>query len=153
MSAFTDAYLERMTELHQEIEQALAGLPQEALDWLPAPGVNSIAILVTHIAGSERYWIGDVAVQEASGRDRDAEFRAAGLDEDSARARLAQSLAYARDALPRLPEGSYGLLRSAAYRGKPVTTMWALLHALEHLGIHLGHVQMVRQLWEQQAKD
>jgi hypothetical protein len=27
---------------------------------------------------------------------------------------------------------------------------WSLLHALEHTALHLGHMQLTRQLWEQQ---
>jgi hypothetical protein len=26
---------------------------------------------------------------------------------------------------------------------------WALLHALEHTTLHLGQIQLTRQLWEQ----
>ena len=28
------------------------------------------------------------------------------------------------------------------------TVAWCLLHALEHSAVHLGHMQIVRQLWE-----
>jgi hypothetical protein len=29
---------------------------------------------------------------------------------------------------------------------------WALLHALEHTAIHLGHIQITQQLWDQKNK-
>jgi uncharacterized damage-inducible protein DinB len=152
MNAFFEAYIERMEKLHNQIKQAIQGLPLEALDWVPGPEMNSLSVLIVHTTGSERYWIGDVALEEASGRDRDAEFRAHGLDGDALKARLDSSLVYARDALSRLPENNLALERFSTAWGESVTIVWALLHALEHLGIHLGHIQMVRQLWDQKSK-
>jgi len=60
-------YLERLQALHESIESAIEGLPQAALDWVPGPDMNSFAVLVTHVAGAERYWIGDVAGRDPSG--------------------------------------------------------------------------------------
>lgn len=151
MNALYDAYLERLEKLHREIEKALSGLPQEALDWTPGWAMNSLAVLVVHTAGSERYWIGDVAMGEPSGRDRSAEFAVHGLSAAELQARLERSLAYAREALPRLPENSLAVERYSAAWGENITAAWALMHALEHLGIHLGHIQMVRQLWDQRG--
>ena len=40
-------------------------------------------------------------------------------------------------------------LRQSPRDGRQYTTAWALAHALEHTGIHVGHVQIIRQWWEQ----
>ncbi len=34
--------------------------------------------------------------------------------------------------------------------GREYTVAWALFHALEHTALHLGQMQLTRQLWEQQ---
>ena len=36
--------------------------------------MNSMNVLVVHLIGAERYWIGDVIAGEPSGRDRESEF-------------------------------------------------------------------------------
>jgi hypothetical protein len=33
--------------------------------------------------------------------------------------------------------------------GRKLTVAWALAHALEHTALHAGHMQIMRQLWEQ----
>ena len=38
-------YLDRLEALHAGLEEAIAGLPVEALDWVPGPGMNSLAVL------------------------------------------------------------------------------------------------------------
>ena len=48
--------------------QAIAGLTPDALDWKPTPDTPSLAVLVTHTCGAERYWVGDVAGRDDSGR-------------------------------------------------------------------------------------
>lgn len=151
MSAFFDAYLEIMTTLHNEIKKSIAGLSTQALDWVPGPEMNSLAVLIVHTTGSERFWIGDVGMKESSGRDREAEFRTKGLGEKELNERLDQSLAYAREAFTSLRESELGEQRFPPGRGE-VTAAWALLHSLEHLGIHLGHIQMVRQLLDKRQE-
>ena len=35
---------------------------------------------------------------------------------------------------------------------RPIPAAWALIHALEHLREHIGHVGLTRQLWESQSR-
>ena len=142
-------YVERLQRLHADVERAMAGLSQEALDWVPGPEMNSIAVLVVHLTGAERYWIGDVAGREPSGRDRAAEFRAHGLDEAALRRRLDEALAYCRSIVEKLTLQDLETIRVSPRDGQQFTVAWSLLHTLEHTAIHLGHIQIVRQLWDQ----
>src|SRR5205807_5367577 len=45
-----------------------------AFHWAPGPEFNSVAILLRHLAGSERWWIGEAIGGIPSRRVRDAEF-------------------------------------------------------------------------------
>ncbi|MCI0398119.1 MAG: DUF1572 domain-containing protein [Chloroflexi bacterium] len=144
-----EAYFERLARLHHDMKAAMAGLPQAALDWEPGPGMNSIAVLVAHTAGSERYWIGEVAGQDPAHRHRPAEFETRGLDEAALVARLDEALAHSQGVLTRLAPDDLEAARTTSMWEQPTTAGWALLHALEHTGQHVGHVQMTRQLWEQ----
>jgi uncharacterized damage-inducible protein DinB len=142
-------YMERLQRLHADVEGAIAGLPQEALDWVPGSEMNSIAVLVVHLTGAERYWIGDVVGREPSGRDRAAEFRVQGLDEAALKRRLDETLAYCRGIVEKLTLQDLEAIRTSPRDGQQFTVAWSLLHTLEHTAIHLGHIQIVRQLWDQ----
>jgi uncharacterized damage-inducible protein DinB len=144
-----EAYFERLEALHGGVKQALDGLPAEALDWVPGPDMNSLCVLVMHLAGAERYWIGDVAGEDLSGRVRDDEFRAAGLDGDALVRRLDEVLAHSRGVLERLSAADLDAEHISPRDGRTFTVAWALWHALEHTALHLGHAQIVRQLWDQ----
>jgi uncharacterized damage-inducible protein DinB len=145
-------YLDRLQALHIEIQQALDGLPLEALDWKPGPKMNSIGVLVTHLTGAERYWVGDVAGQDPSGRVRQTEFQAHGADQADLQRHLSNSLNYIRKVLSNPSLEDLDALRLSLSDGQRYTVAWCLLHALEHSAIHLGHIQLTRQLWEGQAE-
>jgi uncharacterized damage-inducible protein DinB len=154
---FFQDYLERLQESHEDIRREIENLPQEALDWVPLDGATSLCAIVVHAMGAERYWIGDVAMEESSNRDRDAEFRAKGLSALALLEKMAANVAYAQSALERLTLESLILQRvsrlgARSAGGKTLTVGWALLHALEHTASHVGQIQIQRQLWDQRAK-
>jgi len=152
MQPFLGDYLERLQDLHGAIERAIEGLPQTALDWVPGLEMNSLGVLVVHVVGAERYWIGDVVARDPSGRDREAEFRARGLDAATLKDRLANSLAYCRGALEGLTLQDLETPRTSPRDGRTFTVAWSLAHAPEHTALHLGHIQITRQLWEQRQE-
>ena len=84
METFFEDYFERMQTLYTDIKTVLEGLPPQALDWSPGPEMNSIAVLVTHLTGAARFWVGDVAAQEPSGRVRAQEFQVHGVQAEEA---------------------------------------------------------------------
>jgi uncharacterized damage-inducible protein DinB len=151
MLSILEDYLERLQALHADIERALEGLPPAALDWAPGPDMNSLGVLVVHVAGAERYWIGDVADQDPSGRDREAEFRVRGLDAAALKARLGDALAHSRAVLEGLTWSDLESSRVSPRDGREFTVAWCLNHALEHTALHLGQMQLTRQLWEQRG--
>ncbi len=144
---FYDDLFHRFQEFHADIARALDGLPAEAMDWVPGPEMNSLAVLVVHVAGSERYWIGDVALSEPSNRVRDEEFLVRGLTVDQLRQRLTAADDYARAAFARLSLANLETVRTSPRNNKTFTIGWSIVHALEHTALHTGHIQITRQLW------
>jgi uncharacterized damage-inducible protein DinB len=124
MSEVLAAYLNRLEELHRDLNRALEGLPAEALNWSPGPEMNSLAVLAAHTAGSERYWIGDVVAQDDSQRDRDAEFRTHASSAAELIARLDTALAHSRSVLERLTLSSLDEKRTEPPRHREVTVAW-----------------------------
>lgn len=148
MEKFYDDYVDRLRDLHQDCQRVLDGLPQEALDWKPSPDMNSIGVLVVHIIGAERYWFGDVVLDEPSGRQRDQEFTTSGLDPSELNQRLDDSLVFIEKALCSLSLEALNEDRTSPRDGRIATIGWSLLHVLKHTGLHLGHMEATRHMWE-----
>lgn len=152
MNRYFANYVALLSDLHQHMSNAISGLTTEALDWMPGADMNSLCVLVVHVTGATRFWVGDVVMGEASGRDRAAEFTANGWDAAALQKRLDDTLAYVRGACERLTLADLERVTDKEWRGQPVTVDWALGHALEHMGLHLGHAQITRQLWDQRQQ-
>ncbi len=60
-------------QVHQQLRGELNGLDDDALNWVPTPGANSIATIITHLVGSEAETLRCVAGIGCE-RDRDGEF-------------------------------------------------------------------------------
>ena len=148
MQTYFKEYLSLLEDCHNGILEALDGLPPAALDWTPGHDMNSISVLVFHLTGAERYWIGDVAMQDPTERDRDAEFRVHGVEVTVLKKRLVDNLEYAHTVLEKLTIKDLEKTRVSARDGREFIVAWALLHALEHATLHLGQIQITRQLWK-----
>jgi uncharacterized damage-inducible protein DinB len=148
MLPFFKDYIERLQEQHADIEKSLEGLSQEALDWTPAPGANSISVIIVHLTGAERFWVGDVARGDPSHRNRGAEFQVKGLEMETLVKRLRDAEAYVSQALESMNLADLELQRTSPSNGKSYTTAYTLLHTLEHTALHAGHIEITSQLWK-----
>ena len=144
MDSYFTEYFNRLQLMHHELYAALEGLPQTALDWTPAEGANSLAVIAIHTAGAERFWIGDCIAEEPSNRDRQAEFRTGGLSAEALQERLDASLSYVQQVLERLSLDDLSDLRTLR-DGSQKTVGWVLAHVLSHTALHAGHAQVTRQ--------
>jgi hypothetical protein len=139
-----------LNELRGQVKGVLEGLAPEALDWQPIQGegelaTNSLTVLATHLAGSETYWIREVVARQPIQRNRDAEFLTKKVGPSDLKARLDSAAAATAEVLSALKEGQMEEERN--HRGRKVTVRWSILHVFEHTALHLGHMQLTRQLW------
>lgn len=133
--------------IHDDLRRIVQDLPAEALNWSPGPETNSIYVLVTHLLGSEHFWLANAAGQSIV-RDREAEFRARGDDAGALLRLIDEADEHVRAILPRITEQT--LAATVQWRDETPTGAWCVLHALEHCGQHRGQAALTRQLWEQQ---
>ena len=131
-----------------EIDQVLDHLPDEALDWSPGPEMNSVGILVTHLCGAERYWLGDGALGLTTGRERAEEFAVSGSRGARLKQLLQEADAFAREAVGQLTLNELETMRTPTGANREFSVAWCLMHALEHTSVHTGHIQQIAQLWE-----
>lgn len=148
LAPFYRDYLQKTALLVEQYKKELADLPPSALDWRPVPQANSLAVLAVHITGAYRYWLMDVISAIPSGRDREAEFRTAGLPGPALMHQLDQMLEQLNHVVNQLELEDLNAVRLSPRDQKEYTVGYALLHVYEHTALHLGHVQLTRQLWE-----
>ncbi len=148
MTVFDDLY-DRFHEMHADITQAMEGLSVEALDWIPGDSMNSICVLIIHAIGAERYWIGDVVLEDASARIREKEFEAQGLSQADLQERITRTDEYTKNALAQLSLPELEKIHKSPRNDREFTSIWAISHALEHLALHTGQIQLTAQLWKQ----
>lgn len=133
---------------HQSLREALQRAPRPALDWQPAPDTNSICVLVHHALNSEKWWLAQTVGEELP-RNRDAEFLLRDQGAADLLRRIDQADADANAYLSRLKPEDF--TRQITYRDQRVSAAWAVIHALEHVREHVGHVELTLQLWERRA--
>ena len=144
------AYLTDLEELRDQVKNLLEGLPQEALDWRPVEGegelaTNSLTAMVVHLAGSETFWMKEIIGGKKIVRDREAEFVTQGLSLSELRAKIEAVAKVTAEILSALTEKQLEELRK--WRDRSVSVRWCILHVVEHIAQHLGHMQLTRQLW------
>ncbi len=131
-----------------EILAALEDLGQNELNHAPdLPGANSPFVIATHVFGNMRAWVLGIACGQGLRRDRPAEFRSRGKFDDLALAAQTLTTDISR-ALEGLDPATLDdrIVPSQELFGegqvREVSRREALLHPLEHAGIHLGHIHM-----------
>jgi len=138
------------------LRSAVADLPQEALDWKPLPSANSITVLVAHAITSTRFFLragsGDVgSIAEYRAGERAEAFRTANVPK--------QQLLEMIDAFPAEAEAILSQGTEAHLAGPvsmPTTDnlpvperngAGTLMAAIGHLREHVGHCQLMHDLW------
>ena len=129
--------------------ETIADLDEEAVNWKPpAPGANSLLVLVTHALGSaEQHVVGEAAGKTVV-RNRDAEFASKGGSAHLA-ARATEVRRRVDEAIVGL-EGRLDEEREPPFRRWPGTRGTArdrLIHSISHTAEHVGHAQVTRDLY------
>jgi uncharacterized damage-inducible protein DinB len=130
--------------VHESLRREIEGLDEDALNWRPRAETNSIAILVTHIVGSEREVL-ELGSGHESSRDRPAEF----LVTVGSAGDLLRLLDRADEFLESTTRtASEEALLTRRERGGRVETVlrWMVWNA-SHAREHLGQVSLIRQLY------
>lgn len=157
MHAELQSYLDMIDDLRGQVADLIVDLPEDALNWRPHAGplsamdgddghsTNSLAVLSAHIAGAERFWIGETVAGLPITRDRDAEFQTSSARAMELVELLDRAGSETRQVLSSLSESD--LAGERRIRSRTVPVRWCILHVIDHTALHLGHMQLTRQLW------
>lgn len=159
MNPFSDAILAQFGKLLDQVLETMQGMPEDALaNWRTSQAHGDISTmygLATHIAGAGEYWTLQAVGGRELNRQRLQEFEARGSIE-AISDRYSVWMTELAELLGRLTDDD---LRSIYVReANPVQGVSALtlskaaaiLHAFDHTALHLGHMQVQRQLWDQE---
>lgn len=150
---FLDAWHRQLRGVHRQVRDTIAERDTEAINWVPAPGTNSAAVLVVHTLGSEAEVL-DVVRGIANARDRASEFQVDALSAgdllallDAADGRLEEFAAsVTADDLRAERERPAAAGRLGARAG----SFW-LVNAYGHAREHLGHLQLTLQIFDRRV--
>jgi uncharacterized damage-inducible protein DinB len=157
MDATVQGLATHLDEGWDSLLKQVGAAEDDLFHWAPGPAFNSVAILLRHLAGSERYWIGEAVGGVPSGRVRDREF----LHDRPRREDVLQAVEEARRLTRKVltPLSSSDLQAEASPTvtvGTPPrrpTKMWALLHYVDHLGYHRGQALLLLKLARSAARE
>jgi hypothetical protein len=144
----TESYVQLLTRefkrLHWLADTAMAQLSDEQFFATPAPGDNSVAVIVKHVGGNlvSRWTNFLTSDGEKPGRDRDTEFR---IVADDSRERLLQVWTHGWSTLfaELTPLGDADMTRVITIRGEPLTVLQAVNRQLTHYAYHVGQIVYV----------
>ncbi|MCA9983321.1 MAG: DUF664 domain-containing protein [Anaerolineales bacterium] len=141
-------YEQVLSGLRGEVIAILRAFPAALLNQRPlydeSHETNSLAVLSSHIAGAEYEWIGQVVGGLPQTRHRPDEFIATAVDAAPLITALEHSGATTREVLAGLTAAELDDNRERGDR--QFNVRWCILHAIEHTALHLGHIQLTRQL-------
>jgi uncharacterized damage-inducible protein DinB len=150
MTPELEDYAAVFDRFHRHFAEALAALPPTALNWRPpleAAGANSPAAIARHVAGAQRYWIGEVLGGQPAHRNRDAEFSTPAASAAELVGVLEAANTQVRATLAALDPAN--LDQSVDYGGETVSQRRLIVRMLTHTAEHWGELMLARQLWEQ----
>lgn len=125
--------------------EALDPLQEETFTWQPpSPQANTLAAICTHAISSAEWWVLSCVGNRSLERDRDAEF-AAETSWAELRPRFTRFLEQADNLLAGMDSTQFGAISRNPAGNR--TNRRCLVHTVEHLGIHLGHVEITSDWW------
>lgn len=153
MNAETESLSRQIRSILERVSACLEGLSEAQLNWKPpVDGGNSVYVIATHTLGNARAFVLGIACGRPLERDRPAEFRASGRDGAELAAqgrRLSDDFEAALAGLSAADLGRRLLPPQSLWgegEAQEISVREAILHVVEHASIHLGQLQITRDL-------
>ncbi|MGH2607963.1 MAG: DinB family protein [Tepidiformaceae bacterium] len=137
------------------LKEAITGLPDEAFDWTPVPGTNSLTVLTRHCIAASRFFGGVASgvpgsIAEYRKGDRAQAFHAMGGSAASLAAAIDGAIAEAGQILSKGTDAHLAELIGWPDEAPDMPTRTGaeiLVNGVGHLREHVGQAQLMRDLW------
>lgn len=147
MNLATESLLALYTRDLNKLTEELKLYPSDASVWTVTDGItNSAGNLCLHLCGNLQHFIGAVLGKSGYVRNREAEFSSKHIPRATLLAEIEQTKASLDQALSQLAHEQLHAQYPVDVFGKPMTTLYFLMHLASHLGYHLGQVNYHRRL-------
>ena len=151
----------------RQLKEAVAELSTTHLEWHPHPGVNTVGMLLAHIAVAEAFWInvapagiplesdGDDLILKTIGIRMDDDGLPLAADARHPSTLTGKSLADYLDILDKMRGATHATMRTwrdadldkgYTLRDETVIRSWTLYHVLEHFAAHYGQILLMKHL-------
>jgi uncharacterized damage-inducible protein DinB len=151
----------------RRLKETVAELGTAHLEWQPQPGINTIGMLMAHIAVAEVYWInvapagiplesdGDNLILKTIGIRMDDDGLPLTADARHPATLVGKTLADYLSILDRMRQATHATMRTwqdtdldqgYTLRDATVTRSWTLYHVLEHFAGHFGQILLLKHL-------
>jgi len=141
-----DDFRKEYARWRQTAEKAIAQMPDDALNHVPSPEGNSVAMLVHHVSGNlvSRFTDFLTADGEKPDRDRDAEFFERPYTRAEVDEMMRRGFGVVESTLASLTDDD--VKRIVTVRGEPMTVHAALTRSLAHIANHLGQIVLLAKM-------
>ncbi len=147
MNLATESLLALYTRDLNKLAEELRQYPTEESIWRVEHGIaNSAGNLCLHLCGNLQHFIGAVLGNSGYVRNREAEFAEKNIARNSLLEEIERTKAAIAKTLPALPHEQLHAVYPVEVFGKPMATVYFLMHLATHLGYHLGQVNYHRRL-------
>lgn len=159
-------FLAQLEDQSRRLEEDLEGITADELEWQPGPGMNTIGMLLAHLAIVEIWWAGLALDLESPvtepvigiGMDGDGmplredgtpPAHLAAKDLAYYRDLLARARAYVRETYARMmdPDLNRTITRAWDEGARAYSVRWILYHTLEHFAGHYGQILLLRHMY------
>ena len=141
-----DDFRSEYSRWRQVAEKAIAQMPDEALNHVPSPDGNSVAMLVRHVSGNlvSRFTNFITEDGEKPDRDRESEFE----ERPYTRAEIGEMMRRGFDAVDAALDSltDDDVARTVTIRGQPMTVHAALTRSLAHIANHMGQIILLAKM-------
>jgi hypothetical protein len=141
-----DDFRSEYTRWQTTAEKAIAQMPDDALNHVPSPEGNSVAMLVRHVSGNlvSRFTNFLTEDGEKPDRDRDAEF----VERPYTRAEVNDMMRRGFGVVDatQASHTHHHVTRMVTIRGEKMTAHAALARSLAHIANHMGQIVLIAKM-------
>ena len=160
-------FLAQLEDQSRRLFESLEGITAEELGWQPGPGMNTIGMLLVHLAIVEIWWAGmaldleSPVTEPVIGMSMDGDgmplaenarppAHLAGKELAFYRDLLSRARAYVRETYARMmdPDLNRTITRTWDEDTRIYSVRWILYHTLEHFAGHYGQVLLLRHMYQ-----
>jgi uncharacterized damage-inducible protein DinB len=146
MPMLIDDFRSEYTRWQKTAEKAIAQMPDDALNHVPSPEGNSVAMLVRHVSGNliSRFTNFLTEDGEKPDRDRDAEFAERPYTRAEVDGMMHRGFGVVDATLASLTDDD--VTRTVTIRGEKMTVHAALARSLAHIANHMGQIVLLAKM-------